>query len=122
MKFDTQLEVDLFVQSSLPSCSIMNITDLMSISVKVSKRNRKLSFLKKHLPAILLKITDLSPLAWTFRDIATVIYGLQHATANDVSAIGILSVMTSIIDKSMKNSKNVQSLKGQNISTLSYGL
>jgi hypothetical protein len=52
MKFETQVEVDTFIQNSLPSCSIRNITDLFRISGKVTKRNRKFSFLKKHLPAI----------------------------------------------------------------------
>jgi hypothetical protein len=94
----------------------------MSISVKVAKKNGKFSFLKKHLPAILLKITDLSSLTWTFKDIAMVIYSLQHMTANDIGASGILLVMTTVIEKSLKNSNSMQSLKGQSISMLLYGL
>jgi hypothetical protein len=90
--------------------------------MKVSKKNRKLSFLKEHFPAILSKIIDLSSLTWVFRDIATVIYGLQHKKANEQDAIRISSVMTTVIDKSMKNNKNMQSLKEQSISMLLYGL
>jgi hypothetical protein len=90
--------------------------------VKVLKKYRKLSLLKKHLPAILLKITDLSSLTWAFRDIATVIYGLQHMRANEQGPIGILSLMTTVIDKSMENNKSMQSSKGQDIFMLLYGL
>jgi hypothetical protein len=122
MKFETQLEVDQFIQNNLSSCNIGNIAHLMSISVKFTKENRKVSFLKKHLPAILLKITDLSTLPWTFKDIAIVIYSLQHMTANDIGAIGILSVMTTVIEKSLENSNSMQSLKEQSISMLLYGL
>jgi hypothetical protein len=103
MNFGTQFEVDTFIESSLSLCNVNNISDLMNSSAKVSKRNGKQSLLIKHLPAIELQIKELSSSSWTFYNISKVVYGLQHTTADDVGAIGILSLMMTASAKNMEN-------------------
>mmetsp|Transcript_8709 Transcript_8709/g.8639 ORF Transcript_8709/g.8639 Transcript_8709/m.8639 type:complete len:545 (+) Transcript_8709:268-1902(+) len=121
-KFETQLEVDAFIQTNLQSSNNRSISDLLRISAKVSKRNKRVSFLKKHLPAIVTQLKELSSSIWTFQDISGVIYGLQYMTVNEVGVKNILSIMTTVAAKSLLDVKITQSLQGQHIAMLLYGL
>jgi hypothetical protein len=122
MTFETELEVDNFIRNSLTECSKKNIADLLRISAKVSKLNRKSLFLKKHLPAIAFRLEDLSASTWSFRDIHSVMYGLMFVTVNDKGALNILEVMTKIIRNSLKDPTALIALKGESISLLLFGL
>jgi hypothetical protein len=121
-RFETQHEVDIFIENNLRECTRRDISDLFRISAKVSKRNRRVSYLKKHLPAIVLQLRELSSTSWSFQEISGVVYGLQFMTTDDIGVIEILSVMTEVAIKSIENIQSMQSLQGQHISMLLYGL
>ena len=74
-----------------------NIADLMSISVKVSKDNKRVTYLKPHLPAIAARLSALS--LWKFRDASAVIFGLQYMEQSDPGVIDIIKTMTSAISQ-----------------------
>jgi hypothetical protein len=78
--------------------------------------------LKKHLPAIVTQLKELSSSIWTFQDISGVIYGLQYMTVNDAGVKDILSVMTTVAARSLLDVKTTHSLQGQHIAMLLYGL
>jgi hypothetical protein len=121
-RFETQHEVDIFIENNLRECKRRDISDLFRISAKVSKRNRRVSYLEKHLPAIILQLRELSSSSWSFQEISGVVYGLQFMTTDDMGVIDILSVMTLVAIKSIGNVQSIQSLQGQHISMLLYGL
>jgi hypothetical protein len=61
MKFDTQLKVDNLIQDNLLEISSCNdIADLMQKSAKVSKNNRKKSYLQEYIPLIASRLMALS--------------------------------------------------------------
>jgi hypothetical protein len=122
LQFETQLEVDTYIQSSLQSSNNKSISNLLRISAKVSKRNKRVSFLKNHLPAIVTQLKELSSSTWTFQEISGVVYGLQYMTVNEAGVRDILSVMTTIAAKSITNVTLTQSLQGQHIGMCLYGL
>jgi hypothetical protein len=73
MKFDTQIKVDNFVQDNLLEVSdSTNIADLMQKSAKVSKTNKRRSYLWKHFPTIASRLSALFCTEWKFDDIALV--------------------------------------------------
>lgn len=121
-RFESQLEVDKFIENNLNKCRIRDISDFFRMSAKVSKRNRKISFLKKHLPAIAIKLKELSTSDCYFKDISSIVYGLQFMTAKDLGVMDILSVMTTMASESIKNIRMIQSLQAQHISMMLYGL
>jgi hypothetical protein len=121
-RFQTQFEVDSFIGDDFCNCTRRDIADLLRISAKVSKRNRKVSFLKKHLPTILIQLKKLSLSTWNFQEISGVVYGLQFMTTNDLGVIDIISIMTAVATKSIKNVDMRKRLRGQNISMMLYGL
>jgi hypothetical protein len=121
-KFETQVEVDIFIENSLSKCSKTDMSDLLRVSADVSKKNRKVSFLKNHLAAIVLQLRELSSSAWNFQEISGVIYGLQYMTGDDEGIMDIVSVITLMATKSIKNIEIMQKLRRQHISMLLYGL
>ena len=72
MKFNSELYVNKFIKDNLDICTKSNIADLMSISVKVSKDMKRITFLKIHLPIIAEKLKNLSTSTWKFRDASVV--------------------------------------------------
>jgi len=58
--FASQFEVDKFIENNLGKCKRKDISDFFRLSAKVSKRNRKVSFLTKHLPLIAIQLRELS--------------------------------------------------------------
>jgi hypothetical protein len=121
-KFETQLEVDVFIENSLKKCSKTDMSDLLRVSADVSKKNRKVSFLKNHLAPIVLQLRELSSSAWNFQEISGVIYGLQYMTGDDEDVMDILSVMALMASKSIKNIEIMHTVQRQHISMLLYGL
>lgn len=97
MAFNTEKYVEKFITSSLELCMKSNIADLMSISVKVSKDKKRVTYLKPHLPAIAARISDLS--LWKFRDASAVVFGLQYMDLNDPGVVDIVKSMTSAISQ-----------------------
>lgn len=120
-KFETQLEVDIFIENNLNKCSKTDISTLFTVLADVSKKNRKDSFLKNHLTAIALQLKQLSS-SWTFQEISGVVYGLQYMTGDDEGVMDILSVMTLAANKNIKSIEIMQTLQRQHISMLLYGL
>ena len=119
MKFDNVHEVNRFILDHLSRCSTGNIADLMHISVKVTKKSKKISYLKVHLPVIASKLKTFSAAGWKFRDISTIIYGLQCFSEDDDGLIDILSLMTDLAAQGIAEN---QQLKSQDISMLLLGI
>jgi hypothetical protein len=121
MKFDTQLKVDNFIQDNLLEISSCDdIADLMQKSAKVSKNNRKRSYLQKHIPLIASRLMALSSVEWKFKDIARVFNGLRYMKITDDGVEDIMNVMTSITTRAITSSK--KSLRSRDIATLLFGL
>jgi hypothetical protein len=120
-EFKSQLEVDTFMKNNLHKCSKKDISDLLRISAKVSKKNNKISLLKNHIPAITSRIKELTHLDWTFQEISGVVYGLRYKTVDDVNVRDILSAMEIVTTKCIQNIKIMQSIHVQHISMLLYG-
>ena len=119
MKFDSLFEINKFMIDDLPRCTTGNIADLMHISVKLTKKSKKISLLKNHLPLIASRLKEFPPSDWRFRDISTVVYGLQSFTENDEGVSSILSVMTEL---ALQNISSKQPIKSQDISMMLLGL
>jgi hypothetical protein len=122
MKFETSSEVDAFIQNTLHLCDQKDIANLMRISAKVSKVNRKPSLVKKHLKAIASQLKVLSTSTWSFKDIGSIVFGLQNMSGNEVGLKDVLSLMTMVALESTKNSDQMKVLRSKDISTLVYGL
>ena len=134
MTFETESEVTAFVETNLHICTNRNIADLMSKSGKVSRRNRKTSYLQQHLPAIALRIKELILLPWSYRDICNVVYGLQCMTESDHGVLDILESMKIAANKNKNNLKSESDtgtgtgtgtgsqIEGREISLMLYGI
>jgi hypothetical protein len=99
MKFSSELSVTNFIKTSLELCAKSNLADLMSISAKVSKDNKRVSYVKPHLPAIALRANALSDSQWKFRDVSAVIYGLKFVSDTDPGATDIVRIMTQAVNQ-----------------------
>ena len=119
MKFDNVHEVNRFILDHLSRSSTGNVADLMHISVKVSKKSKKMSYLRVHLPVIAAKLKTFPAADWNFRDISTIVYGLQCFKVDDDGVIDILSLMCTLVEHGI-NEK--QLIKSQDVSMLLLGL
>ena len=97
MSFRSQIAVDNFIKGQLRLCEKSNIADLMSTSAKVSKKNNRDIYVKKHLPAIAARLKAITDTPWKFRDASAVIYGLMYLDEDSPGVIDILTAMTPVI-------------------------
>jgi hypothetical protein len=119
MKFDTQLDVDKFITAQLAICSPGNVSDLMHATVKVTKKSPNLFLLREHLPAIAKRLKEVNPSDWKFRDISTIMYGLQCSRDNDSGVIDVLTVITAAAERGATENLRVTS---QDASMMLLGL
>jgi hypothetical protein len=104
MKFDTQSDVDKFINEQLAICSPGNVSDLMHATVKVKKKNPDLFLLSEHLPAIAMRLKVANPSDWRFRDISTIMYGLQCSKGSDMGVVEVLIVITAAAERGITES------------------
>jgi hypothetical protein len=119
MKFDTQPDVDKFINEHLAICSPGNVSDMMHTTVKVTKKNPELFLLSEHLPAIAKRLKEANPGDWRFRDISTIMYGLQCSKDSDIGVIEVLTVITAAAERGVTESLPVTS---QDASMMLLGL
>ena len=106
VKFDTQLKVDNFFEENLlDNYGVSNIADMMYISGKIAKQNGKISFLKMHLPTIVVRLTALSDLEWSLTDISKVFRSLRYFAIQTEGFSDILDIMTMIMKNEITRGK-----------------
>jgi uncharacterized protein (UPF0147 family) len=120
MKFSSELSVTNFIENSLELCGKSNLADLMSISAKVSRDNKRISYVKPHLPAIALRASALSDSKWKFRDVSAIVNGLQFMSDDDPGAADLLKIMTQAIHQ-ISNSRE-RKIKAIDITMLLNGI
>ena len=119
LKFDSQSVVNKFFREEFFRCTAGNIADMMHTTVKVSRKNLEPSYLSGHLLTVSRKLETLAPSDWTFREIATITYGLQCSKELDV---GVAEIMTVIINAASQGLADKLPLRPQDISMMLLGL
>lgn len=119
MQFDTQLDVDKFINEQLAICAPGNVSDIMHATVKVTKKNPDLYLLREHLSAIAKRLSEVNTSDWKFRDISTIMYGLQCCKDTDSGVIEVLTVITAAAERGVTESLPVTS---QDASMMLLGL
>jgi hypothetical protein len=94
VKANAQENVDLFIAEVLETASIVRLADFMRVSCQ--KNRKEFPLLKKHLPVLAKRISDLTSEPWTFKQIAFVVYSLQHIQEKDRHIMNILSSMVKV--------------------------
>jgi hypothetical protein len=122
VKYDTQLEIDSYIQNNLSSCRPRDISVLLNTSAKTSKKYGKGSFLRGHLPVITSRLKELSSSKWSLKELSCIIYGLQNFSSNEPDLVEILSVITTLAAESVKNSNEIESLQSRYVSMMIFGL
>ena len=89
-----------FINHELPFCDPVQFANFMRLTGK--KSNRQYNLLKIHLPAIASRLNKLSSLLWSFRDISSLVYGLQCMTEKDNGLPSYLSVVTKVVTESIQ--------------------
>ena len=93
-KVNAQENVDTFIVEVLETASIVRLADFMRSSCQSKMKDQPL--LRKHLPVIAKRISDLTSEAWTFKQIAFVVYSLQFIVEKDRHIMNILSSMVKV--------------------------
>lgn len=119
LKFDSQSVVNKFFREEFFRCTAGNIADMMHTTVKVSRKNLEPSYLREHLLTVAMKLETITLSDWTFRDIATITYGLQCSKERDV---GVAEIMTVIINAARQGLIDKLPLRPQDISMMLLGL
>ena len=119
LKFDSQSAVNKFFREEFYRCNAGNIADMMHTTVKVSRKSMEPSYLRGHLLTIAGKLETFEAIDWTFREIATITYGLQ--CSNEVD-IGVAEMMTVIINAAKYGLTEKLPLRPQDISMMLLGL
>lgn len=99
VKADAQANVDKFIAEVLETASIVRLADFMRVSCQKHKKEPLL--LKKHLPVLAKRISDLTSEAWTFKQIAFVVYSLQFIVEKDRHIMNILASMNKVSSVTM---------------------
>ena len=106
VKFDTQLKVDSFFEDKLlDNCGVSKIADMMHTSGEIAKQNGKISFLKMHLPTIVVRLTALSDLEWSLMDISKIFRSLHYFSIQTKGFSDILEVMTIVMKNEITKGK-----------------
>lgn len=107
-----------FDNKLLLQCTKYDITTLFRLLGKKCRYQTN-SFLKPYLPAIVLQLNTITTY-FTYKDISTIIYGLQLLDWKDE---GVMDIISFINDKEIgKGAEYIKSPKSQDISMLLYGL
>jgi hypothetical protein len=100
----TQFEVDEIITSELPTLRGRDVVTFMSLSSKLSKRNRNIDILQRHLCLIVKCLKRLPTTGVRARDIAGMIHSLQRVQESDSGAKDFLTLMKVMMDDSSNGS------------------
>ena len=90
-----------YLDEKLANIDIPRLANFMRCSAQTLKKEPE-TFIKLHLPAIALRISELSTKEWSYREIAFVIYGLQFDKNKDRHSLGILANMVKVTTETLK--------------------
>ena len=119
LKFDSQSAVNKFFREEFYRCNAGNIADMMHTTVKVSRKSMEPSYLRGHLLTVAGKLETFEAIDWTFREIATITYGLQCSNELDV---GVAEMMTVVINAAKYGLTEKLPLRPQDVSMMLLGL
>ena len=109
---------DLHIEENFKKCDPRDIANLLRLSGKKSRVNTHL-ILRKHLPAIAIRVEELACVPWLYMEIAFVIYGLQCFDEETLGYLSILASMAKVIRCALNGS---DTLTSQSLSMLLFGL
>jgi hypothetical protein len=93
---------DSFVEKWLSKCSPNDMSNFMLLSGKKSKTSSFLH-LKRHLPAVAVHLESMITLKWRYREICSVIYGLQCLKESDDGYLAVISMTSKVIERMNEN-------------------
>jgi hypothetical protein len=109
---------DSFVEKWLWKCSQNDMSNFMLLSGKKSKTSSFLH-LKRHLPAVAVHLESMKELKWRYREICSVIYGLQCLKESDDGYLAVISTASKVIERM---SESMTGPTAQGLSMLLLGL
>jgi hypothetical protein len=122
VKFDTQLDVDSFFGDGLlQSCTSLDIADLLKKSEEVTKKSsdKRYSLIRKHLPAIASRLTEIPESGMKNHEISSVGFGLRVLNIRDEGVSDILSIISKA---AIRNLELGEKYKPRHVALLMLGL
>jgi hypothetical protein len=93
--------LDSFVKGNMPHFDHTSVSELMRLSVKLSKAV-SVSVLDDHLHIIAARLKSLNKDGWNFKQISFVLYGLQSMDRHVDGSLDIIEIMTKIATDTLK--------------------
>jgi hypothetical protein len=118
----TQLEVDNEISICLYLMKGRDIARFMFLAAKLTKRSKGFDIVRRHLMAITGRLRSFPLSGWRAKDVAFMIYSLQGVRGDDVGAKEFLTLITSIVNSSLKSDSGDQAISANGISMILYGL